>query len=235
MLTKNKYYDKKVFDSYRLAHKVAKKMFGSLRTIVSLGIQDKAIQMYKKSLKITEVWTVNKGFSKGIFTGVKMFFHNICYTIMLFIALKFNQFDPITYSPKFLMQMFFSAMVISDSINHSVLFFEDLDVAKHAALKVFKIIDTQDDDEKPEINKTKIYNLKGEISFENIDFTFSNESFKKLNATNKSPHLFKNFNLIIPAGKTVAICGQRYKVFLYIFNQLFNLNHIEIKVEVENQ
>lgn len=211
MLTRNKYYDRKVFDSYRFAHKVAKKMLGSLRTIVTLGIQDKVIQMYKKSLKITEVWTVNKGFSKGVFVGLKMFFHNICYTLMLFIALKFNQFDPVIYSPKFLMQAFFSAMVISNSINHSVLFFEDLDLAKHDAFKLFKIIGQEDKIENAEVNKTKVYNLKGEISFENVDFTFSNESFiKKMNGPNqKSPNFFRGFNLVIQAGQTVAICGQK--------------------------
>jgi len=203
--------------AYSIAHLLAKKLLNSIRTVIALGMEKKAAKMYKKSLKSTEVWIINKGFWIGALNGLQIFFHNFTFVILILVGVSLNKHQSNVYTPGLIMQTFYSVMFVIDSLERLVVYLKDSSVAWQTVTSLFEKLKLYDSySEKINVNKRgeKIYNLKGEISFENVTFTYpSVPSVKKITEKSLSMpkvKIFENLSFTIPAGKTVAICGSRY-------------------------
>lgn len=210
---KNEQYIAKRQLSIKSSHLLAKKILFAIETVMALGLQKKLVDSFKKHLKMAEIWTIHKGFKRGIFEGLIVYFQDACFTVFLLLSVYFYQRDAERFTPRMIVQAFFSMLFISNSLAGILSFLKEITVAKEAACKIFAIIETKLPEDRLDKKDIRIYNLKGEITFENIDFTYPRvPSLKKISdtATEKvSKSVFVNLNLTIPAGKTVAIVGER--------------------------
>lgn len=211
---KNEKYIAKRQLSIKSSHILAKKILYAIETVVTLGLQKKLVNSFKKHLKLAEIWTIHKGFKRGIFQGLIVYFQDACFTVFLLVSVYFYQKDAEEFTPRLIVQAFLSIVFISNSLAGILSFLKEIAVAKEAATKIFEIIETKLPEGKLNKKNIKIYNLKGEITFKNIDFTYPRvPSLKKISDTvteKVSKSVFVNLNLTIPAGKTVAIVGERY-------------------------
>ncbi len=211
---KLKYLKLKEKEAYSRAHSLAKKLLISIRTVVALGMEKNAAKMYKNSLKSTEVWKINRGFWFGALSGLRTFFHNFTYSVLILVGVSMNRQQGNFYTPGLIMQTFFSIMFVIDSLERLVRYFKDLCIGRRAASNLFVRLERFDKKKKIVKKKgEKIFNLRGEISFANVTFTYSGvPSLKGLTDNSLSKpkkKIFENLNFVIPAGKTVTICGNR--------------------------
>jgi len=96
------------------------------------------------------------------------------------------------------MSAFFSLITCTFSLGQALPFLKDLAEAKGVASKIFEIIETQSTIDIYKTSEKKIENLKGQIEFNDVHFSYPQR---------KEAKILKDLNLTIPAGKTVAFCG----------------------------
>jgi ABC-type multidrug transport system fused ATPase/permease subunit len=199
-----KKYTKREYSSYELAGKIANEVFGSIRTVLSLGIQRKMVSKYGSCLTEAEQMTMTKGLITGIFNGMSNFLFNSLFAIGIYYGVYLNQLDCIGYGPARIVTAFFSVINTTFSFGQALPFLKDLAEAQGAAVQVFKMVDTRSlidmFDDYDKMTKKKLIDLRGEIEFKDVHFSYPTRR--------KSPVL-AGFSLKIEAGKTVAIVGSR--------------------------
>ena len=143
-----------------------------MRTVMSFGLQKKLADAFKRRLKFTETWTIAKGFKRGIFNGLVVYFQDISFAVFILTSVYFRQLNADSFTPRMVIQAFLSMVFVSDALTAILGFVRDVDVAKEAATHIFEIIETKMPDGKRRQKNARIYNLKGEITFENVSFTY---------------------------------------------------------------
>jgi ABC-type multidrug transport system fused ATPase/permease subunit len=76
-----KKYTIEEFKAYGKAGSVAQEILSSIRTVISFGIQKKAIDSYETNLQEAEITGIKKGLYKGIFEGLYMGLYYCCFGI----------------------------------------------------------------------------------------------------------------------------------------------------------
>lgn len=112
------------------ANKHAQEILGSIRTVISLGLQFKAVQTYERILKSCEKIAKRKGLLYGMLTGSAMSSFNFIFGVSIFYATYLERTDCVKYSAKNLMQSFFALVTATFSIVQSLAFLKDLTQAK---------------------------------------------------------------------------------------------------------
>nr|APD26535.1 ATP-binding cassette transporter subfamily B member 1-like X7 protein [Brachionus koreanus] len=195
----NKKFTLKELRSYEIAGKIAQETLSLIRTIFCLGMQKIQLKNYEKALTAEDKIAKKKGLVIGLFNGLIVMLSNVLFGIGVFYGVYLTRYECDQFLPGNIIQSFFSLYVTTFSISQALPFLKELSEAKGAIEKVFEILKSKpfslDCDKKKAV---KIENLKGEIEFENIFFSYpQRKAFKILNGLN-----FK-----IPAGKTVALVG----------------------------
>ncbi len=214
--------------AYDKANNIAYEAISSIRTVLSFGLNKKVLNSYEKNLKDAEKISIKKGFVTGIFSGLTTFIYISCFAFGIAYACYLTRNDSKNYNPENIMQSFYAILAGSFTLGQALQFVKDLAEARTAATRVFEIIETKS---KIDIYKTsdkKINNLKGELEFENIHFSYPQRS---------EAQILKGLNLKIPAGKTVAFCGSSGcgKSTTFGLLQRFYLpNEGKIKLDGEN-
>jgi len=115
----------------------------------------------------------------------------------------------------YLNQIFRPLRIIADKFNV-------LQMGMIAAERVFKVLDN-DDVEKEIPNETTITNIKGNVSFENVWFAYSNDQY-----------VLKNISFSVQAGETVALVGHTGSgktTIISILNRLYEIQRGNILVD----
>lgn len=195
-----KKYSKKEFISYGSSGKVAQESLSSLRTILSFGIQHKAIKTYNEKLVIAENVSIKKGLLTGIFEGIFYFLFNLLFGIGIYYMVHLYQTDPENYNPGNLMPAFFCMVTCSSAIGLSIPFISDIGESKGVAVKVMDMINKKSKIDIQNTNTNVINDLQGNITFENVHFNYPQRPDAKI---------LQGLTINIPAGKTVAFVGAR--------------------------
>lgn len=117
------------------ANNYAQEILSSIRTVLSLGMQYKAVRTYEIMLKFSEKLTKRKGLLYGMLTGSAMSSFNFIFGISIFYATYLERTDCVKYSARNLMQSFFALVTATFSIVQSLAFLKDLTQAKIGNLK----------------------------------------------------------------------------------------------------
>ena len=115
----------------------------------------------------------------------------------------------------YLNQIFRPLRIIADKFNV-------LQMGMIAAERVFKVLDN-DDIEKEISHETTITNIKGNVSFENVWFAYSNDQY-----------VLKNISFSVQAGETVALVGHTGSgktTIISILNRLYEIQRGNILVD----
>lgn len=187
------------FKYYGMAGKIAQEVLSNLKTVLSFGSMKNEIQKYQDNLKQAENLAIKKGLYTGFFTGLSLFLFNICFAIALYYGIYLTRTDCKNYPPAFVIRSLMLMTTTTFAIGQSLPFLKDLAEAKGAAKTVFEIIKRKSSINIYDIeNKIKPKQIIGNISFENLKFSYPQRSELKI---------LNDFNLKIPASKTVALCG----------------------------
>lgn len=186
------------FTSYGSAGNVAQETLSSLRTVVALGLQDKAIHGYSDKLDVAKDVGIKKGKYKGLFEGGFWLLYSVMAGVGVFFSIYLYNLDSIKYSIKVLIPVFSCLNACSFTLGIAITFFSDIATAKATAKKVFDKIEAESAiDIKKSPTKT-IDKVNGNIRFKGISFNYPSRP---------DVQILKGINLNIPAGKTVAFCG----------------------------
>ena len=117
-----KKYTSDEFKAYGSAGNIAQESLSSIRTVLSLGIHNKLIQMYSNKLKNAENMAVKKGFLTGIFGGLQILLHNTGMGLGLIYAVYLVRTDCDKYSVKSVMPSFFLIISATFSLAGAVSF-----------------------------------------------------------------------------------------------------------------
>ncbi len=191
-------YSIKEFQAYGSSGKIAQEALSSLRTVLSFGLQKKALKLYKDNLRDAEKMGIKKGFLKGFFEGAFNCLFNISFGVGILYATYLNRADCTNYNPGNLIPAFFCIVIATFAIGEAIPFISEISAAKGASKKIFKIIETESLVDIFNTKEKKIADLKGQIEFEGIHFNYPQRPEAKI---------LQGLNLIVPAGKTVAFCG----------------------------
>ena len=121
-----------------------------------------------------------------------------CFGVGIVYATYLARSDPDNYNSGNLLSAFFSLVTTTFALGQALPFLKDLAEAKGVAAKIFEIIETKSTIDIYKSSEKKIDNLKGDIEFDNIHFSYPQRQEVKI---------LQGVNLKIPSGKTVAFCG----------------------------
>jgi len=107
------------FKEYASAGQIAQEILSSIRTVVSFGIQKKAIKDYGSNLKSAESLAVKKGFFKGLFEGISSCLFNSYFGIAVIYAAYLERNDCVNYNAGNLMAAFFCLVASTSSIGQA--------------------------------------------------------------------------------------------------------------------
>jgi ABC-type multidrug transport system fused ATPase/permease subunit len=206
MVSTVKNYTIKGLAAYGLAGKIAHEMLSSIRTVVSFGLERKAVCWYEEKLKVAEKTELRKNILVGIYSGISEVFHRFLFGVGIYYAIYLSTIDCSKYTPKLLIQCFFCMVSANFALASALTFLKDLSEAKGAAKKLFNLIETKSLIDIFENEKTSnkdhidLSNIKGSIKFEEVCFSYP-----------QRPHVrvLNRFSMNVEAGKTIAICGSR--------------------------
>lgn len=188
------------FKAYGSAGQIAQEILSSIRTVISLGLQKKAVDNYSNNLGDAENMAKKKGLLAGLFSGLSSFLFNICFGIGIYYGAYLARADCENYTVSNIMQSFFCIITTTFSVGQALPFLKDLAEAKGAAKKVYDILETKSAIDVFETNGKELGSLRGEIEFEDVEFSYPQR---------KDVKILKGLNFKIPAGKTVALVGSR--------------------------
>ena len=192
-------YTVEEFKAYGAAGSIAQEALSSIRTLLSLGLQKKAVQNYEKNLDKANKMAQKKGLFSGFFLGLTDFLIDIFFGIGVFYGVYLSRYHCDKFLPGNILQSFFCIFISTFSIGQALPYVKELAEARGAAKKIFDIIETKSSiDAFEQKNNLELNDLKGEIEFENVIFSYPQR---------KDVNVLKGLSFKIPAGKTVALVG----------------------------
>jgi len=190
----------KVQESYALAGQVAEEILSCIRTVVSFGIQGDALKRYNSNLNDSHKTGNLKGYAMGFSFGFMQlvlfgtFGLAFWYGGTLVAKKEMNVGDVFVVFSGIMMGTM-SLSMISPHITK-------LADACGCAYEVYGIIDRKsliDPRKDKELgDEANTYQIQGDVEFRNICFRYP---------TRPEAQVLKNFDLVIPRGKTTALVG----------------------------
>ncbi|WCJ22610.1 ABC transporter B family member 11 [Euphorbia peplus] len=182
---------------YEEASQVASDAVGSIRTVASFCAEDKVMQLYEKKCEGPMKTGVRLGFISGTGFGVSSFFLFCFYATSFYAGARLVEAGDISFADVF--QVFFALTMAATGISRTSSMGTDSAKVKAAAASVFAIIDKKSKIDPSDESGTTIENAKGEIELRHISFKYP---------LRPDIHIFRDLNLTISSGKTVALVGE---------------------------
>ncbi|CAF1234636.1 unnamed protein product [Rotaria sordida] len=190
--------------TYSKAGQIAQEVFSSLRTVLSLNGSKFEQKRYDRELYPTCWSSIRKGAVFGIFIGWLSLITYLVYSVgFIFGSLLMSHKDDHTLN---ISDILVVVSIFATGLNFFSFigpFFQSFSEARGAAASVFRLIDEGNDASVNEIDvwkedKEAIYNLNGDIEFDNINFSYPSR---------KDASVLRNLALIARAGETTALVG----------------------------
>ncbi|KAK4343049.1 hypothetical protein RND71_038865 [Anisodus tanguticus] len=167
-----------------------------IRMVLAFVGESKAMQAYSSALRVSQKIGYKSGFSKGLGLGATYFTVFCCYALLLWYGgyLVRHHYT----NGGLAIATMFAVMIGGLALGQSAPSMSAFAKARAAAAKIFRIID-----HKPSIDRNvntglELDSVSGQVELKNVEFSYpSRPEIKILN----------NFNLIVPAGKTIALVG----------------------------
>ncbi|KAF2883638.1 hypothetical protein ILUMI_22510 [Ignelater luminosus] len=195
---------KQEMDAYGEAGAVAEETLSSIRTVVAFGGQEKEEERYDNLLLFARNNNIKRSFLNGISNAMMWLFAYGSYSLAFWYGVKLilterdYPEDERVYDAGNMITIFFSVLTGTWYFGMASPYIEIFGIAKGAASKIFGIISSE-----PKINASKGNGIKpkkidGNITFENVHFTYPSRSDVKI---------LQGLNLTIKSGETVALVG----------------------------
>ncbi|XP_015087834.1 ABC transporter B family member 1 [Solanum pennellii] len=167
-----------------------------IRTVLAFVGEAKAMQAYTAALRVSQKIGYKSGFSKGFGLGATYFTVFCCYALLLWYGgyLVRHHFT----NGGLAIATMFAVMIGGLALGQSAPSMTAFAKARVAAAKIFRIIDHKPSVDRNAKSGLELDTVSGQLELKNVEFSYpSRPEIKILN----------NFNLVVPAGKTIALVG----------------------------
>ncbi|KAE9618860.1 putative xenobiotic-transporting ATPase [Lupinus albus] len=182
---------------YEEASHVANDAVGSIRTIASFCAEDKVMELYRKKCEGPMKTGIRQGLISGSGFGVSLFLMFCVYATTFYAGARLVEAGKINFGDVF--KVFFALTMTSLALSQSSSFSPDSSKAKSATASIFGIIDKKSKIDPSDESGTTLDSVKGEIELRHVSFKYPSRP---------DIQIFRDFNLTIHSGKTVALVGE---------------------------
>ncbi|KAB2612248.1 ABC transporter B family member 11 [Pyrus ussuriensis x Pyrus communis] len=182
---------------YEEASQVANDAVGSIRTVASFCAEEKVMELYRRKCEGPTAAGKRQGLISGIGFGMSSFFLFCVYATSFYAGARLVKAGKATFSDVF--QVFFALTMAATGISQSSSFGPDSSKARSAAASIFAIIDRKSKIDPSDESGMKMDNVKGEIELHHVSFKYPSRP---------DTQIFRDLNLTIHCGKTVALVGE---------------------------
>jgi ATP-binding cassette subfamily B (MDR/TAP) protein 8 len=175
---------------------VGEECISNVRTVRSFAMEDHEMERYGKEVEKAGVLNEWLGMGIGLFqSGTVLFLNGIVLSTLYYggYLLTTQQL-----TPGDLMAFLVSTQTIQRSLGQMSLLFGQFVRGMSAGSRVFEYINLESSIPIQGGKKIPFHSLFGEIGFHNVSFTYP---------TRPDHIVLKNFNLVVPGGKIVALVG----------------------------
>ncbi|XP_004495863.1 ABC transporter B family member 21-like [Cicer arietinum] len=182
---------------YEEASQVANDAVGSIRTVASFCAEDKVMELYGKKCEGPMKTGIRQGVISGAGFGVSFFLLFCVYATSFYAGSRLVKAGDTTFSDVF--RVFFALTMSAIGISQSSSFAPDSSKAKSATASIFGMIDKKSKIDPSDESGTTLDSVKGEIELRHVSFKYPSRP---------DIQIFRDLNLAIHSGKTVALVGE---------------------------
>jgi ATP-binding cassette subfamily B (MDR/TAP) protein 1 len=182
---------------YEEASQVANDAVGSIRTVASFCAEEKVMDLYKSKCEGPRQAGIKQGVITGIGFGTSFGLLFLVYATSFYAGARLVAAGKATFSDVF--QVFFALTMAAMGVSQTSSLGPDTSKAKNASGSIFAIVDRQSKIDPSNESGTTLDNLKGEIELRHVSFKYPSRP---------DTQIFRDLNLTIRSGKTVALVGE---------------------------
>ncbi|KAK7337590.1 hypothetical protein VNO77_18172 [Canavalia gladiata] len=182
---------------YEEASQVANDAVGSIRTVASFCAEEKVMELYRKKCEGPMKTGIRQGLISGTGFGVSFFLLFNVYATNFYAGARFVEAGKASFSDVF--RVFFALTMAAVGISQSSSLAPDSSKAKTATASIFRIIDRKSKIDPSDESGSTLDNVKGEIELRHVNFKYPSRP---------DIQIFRDLNLTIRSGKTVALVGE---------------------------
>ncbi|KAF1880268.1 hypothetical protein Lal_00048904 [Lupinus albus] len=179
---------------YEEASQVANDAVGSIRTVASFCSEDKVMELYRKKCEGPMKTGIRQGLISGSGFGASFFLLFCVYATSFYAGARLVEAGRTKFS-----DVFFALTMAAIGVSQSSSFSPDSSKAKSATASIFGIIDKKSKIDPSDESGSTLDSVKGEIELRHISFKYPSRP---------NIQLFRDLNLTIHSGKTVALVGE---------------------------
>ncbi|KAI3790865.1 hypothetical protein L2E82_04252 [Cichorium intybus] len=182
---------------YEEATQVASDAVGSIRTVASFCAEEKVMKLYEKKCEKPRKAGIQQGLVSGAGFGMSTLLLYLVYAISFYVGAHFVEAGKTTFPKVF--QVFLGLSMAAVGVSQSGSFVPDSGKAKNAAASVFGLLDQKSKIDYSDKSGTRLKKVKGHIKFVHVNFKYPSRP---------DIQIFKDLNLTIRSGQTVALVGE---------------------------
>ncbi|KAJ1425598.1 P-loop containing nucleoside triphosphate hydrolase [Sesbania bispinosa] len=182
---------------YEEASQVANDAVGSIRTVASFCAEDKVMELYRKKCEGPMKTGIRQGLISGSGFGISFFLLFCVYATSFYAGARLVDAGKASFSDVF--RVFFALTMAAIGVSQSSSFAPDSSKAKSATASIFGIIDKKSKINPSDESGTTLDTVKGDIELRHVSFKYPSRP---------DIQIFRDLNLAIHSGKTVALVGE---------------------------
>ncbi|KAF2312188.1 hypothetical protein GH714_028410 [Hevea brasiliensis] len=167
-----------------------------IRVVLAFVGESRALRGYSSALKVAQRIGYKSGFAKGMGLGATYFVVFCCYALLLWYGgyLVRHHYT----NGGLAIATMFAVMIGGLALGQSAPSMGAFAKAKVAATKIFRIIDHKPAVDRNSESGLELNSVTGLVELRNVDFSYPSRP---------DVRILNNFNLNVPAGKTIALVG----------------------------
>ncbi|KAK9987273.1 hypothetical protein SO802_032224 [Lithocarpus litseifolius] len=182
---------------YEEASQIANDAVGGIRIVASFCAEEKVMQLYEEKCQGPMKAGIKQALISGLGFGISFFLLYNVNAISFYAGGCLVQDGKTTFTSVF--KVYFALTTAASALSKSSSFFKDFRRAKTAAASIFAIIDRKSKIDPSDESGMTLDNIKGEIKLCHVSFKYPSRP---------DIQIFKDLNLTIRAGKTIALVGE---------------------------
>ncbi|KAL1833030.1 hypothetical protein DCAR_0103079 [Daucus carota subsp. sativus] len=182
---------------YEEASQVANDAVGSIRTVASFCAEEKVMELYKQKCEGPMRTGIRQGLISGIGFGVSFTLLFCVYATCFYAGAQLVDSGKTTFNEVF--RVFFALTMASVGVSQSSSLTPNSSKAKSATASIFAILDRKSEIDPTNESGETLENARGEIELRHVSFKYP---------TRPDVQIFRDLNLTLRSGKTVALVGE---------------------------
>ncbi|KAK3138102.1 hypothetical protein QOZ80_5AG0364540 [Eleusine coracana subsp. coracana] len=182
---------------YEEATQVAHDAVSSIRTVASFCAEHRIMKTYYGKCKAPVRQGIRQGIVSGLGFGVSFFMLYSTYALCFYVGAKFMLDGIATFTEVF--RVFFALLMATIGVSQTSALGSNSAKAKESASSIFALIDRISKIDSNCADGMTLVDVAGEIKFCDICFSYPSRP---------DTQIFRDLNLRIPPGKTVALVGE---------------------------